>query len=136
MSHGGNLFYVKYVQVVKYVRAIREGLIMLDKPKEEPHFYLLWGDDMSQTEKARNLSFIPTPKPKLPGACSFHCLRTVKSLSLEFDAHFDIDLLFFPFFSGHEESYNPSLEYIPTQEEINSFQLMYEEDCPKFIPRR
>lgn len=37
---------------------------------------------------------------------------------------------------GHEESYNPSLEYIPTQEEINSYQLMYEEDRPKFIPRR
>lgn len=39
-------------------------------------------------------------------------------------------------FSGHEESYNPSLEYIPTQEEINSYQLMYEEDRPKFIPKR
>lgn len=38
--------------------------------------------------------------------------------------------------SGHEESYNPSLEYIPTQEEINSYQLMYDEDRPKFIPRR
>ncbi|KAJ9697624.1 hypothetical protein PVL29_009447 [Vitis rotundifolia] len=37
---------------------------------------------------------------------------------------------------GHDESYNPSLEYIPTQEEINSYQLMYEEDRPKFIPRR
>ncbi|XP_059450018.1 ribosome biogenesis protein BOP1 homolog [Corylus avellana] len=37
---------------------------------------------------------------------------------------------------GHEESYNPSLEYIPTQEEINSYQLMYEEDRPKFIPKR
>ncbi|MCL7023451.1 hypothetical protein MKW94_015681 [Papaver nudicaule] len=37
---------------------------------------------------------------------------------------------------GHEESYNPSLEYIPTQEEIDSYELMYEEDRPKFIPRR
>ncbi|KAF3330975.1 ribosome biogenesis protein BOP1 isoform X1 [Carex littledalei] len=37
---------------------------------------------------------------------------------------------------GHEESYNPSVEYIPTEEEINSYQLMYEEDRPKFIPRR
>lgn len=37
---------------------------------------------------------------------------------------------------GHEESYNPSLEYIPTQEEINSYQLMFEEDRPKFIPKR
>jgi hypothetical protein len=38
--------------------------------------------------------------------------------------------------SGHEESYNPSVEYIPTQEEIDSYQLMYEEDRPKFIPKR
>ncbi|XP_047334109.1 ribosome biogenesis protein BOP1 homolog [Impatiens glandulifera] len=37
---------------------------------------------------------------------------------------------------GHEASYNPSLEYIPTQEEINSYQLMFEEDRPKFIPKR
>ncbi|KAJ4717395.1 Ribosome biogenesis protein BOP1-like [Melia azedarach] len=37
---------------------------------------------------------------------------------------------------GHEESYNPSLEYIPTQEELNSYQLMYDEDRPKFIPKR
>ncbi|KAL4320671.1 hypothetical protein AHAS_Ahas14G0033800 [Arachis hypogaea] len=37
---------------------------------------------------------------------------------------------------GNEESYNPPLEYIPTQEEINSYQLMYEEDRPKFIPKR
>lgn len=41
-----------------------------------------------------------------------------------------------PKLPGHEESYNPSLEYIPTQEEINSYQLMYEEDRPKFIPKR
>ncbi|XP_061375970.1 ribosome biogenesis protein BOP1 homolog [Gastrolobium bilobum] len=38
-------------------------------------------------------------------------------------------------FPGHEESYNPPLEYIPTQEEINAYQLMYEEDRPKFIPK-
>ncbi|KAB1200760.1 hypothetical protein CJ030_MR0G006460 [Morella rubra] len=41
-----------------------------------------------------------------------------------------------PKLPGHEESYNPSLEYIPTQEEINSYQLMYDEDRPKFIPKR
>lgn len=41
-----------------------------------------------------------------------------------------------PKLPGHEESYNPSLEYIPTQEELNSYQLMYEEDRPKFIPKR
>ncbi|CAN7008052.1 unnamed protein product [Brassica rapa subsp. trilocularis] len=37
---------------------------------------------------------------------------------------------------GHEESYNPSLEYIPSEEEKASYELMYEEDRPKFIPKR
>ncbi|CAI9103784.1 OLC1v1002335C1 [Oldenlandia corymbosa var. corymbosa] len=41
-----------------------------------------------------------------------------------------------PKLPGHEESYNPSLEYIPTEEEIKSYDLMYEEDRPKFIPKR
>ncbi|CAL1399388.1 unnamed protein product [Linum trigynum] len=90
-------------KVVKYVRAIRKGLIKFEKPKEEPRFYMLWGDDSGAADKTNHLSYIPAPKPKLP---------------------------------GHEESYNPSLEYIPTQEEINSYQLMYEEDRPKFIPKR
>ncbi|KAI7754053.1 hypothetical protein M8C21_009568 [Ambrosia artemisiifolia] len=88
-------------KVVKYIRAIRKGLIKFDKPKEEPRFYNLWGDE---TEESRHgLSYIPAPKAKLP---------------------------------GHDESYNPSLEYIPTQEEINAYQLMFEEDRPKFIPKR
>ncbi|XP_057495260.1 ribosome biogenesis protein BOP1 homolog isoform X2 [Actinidia eriantha] len=91
-------------KVVEYVRAIRKGLIKFDKPKEEPRFYHLWGDDSSSKEKTgQGLAYIPAPKPKLP---------------------------------GHEESYNPSLEYIPTQEEINSYQLMFEEDRPKYIPKR
>ncbi|THG17840.1 hypothetical protein TEA_011380 [Camellia sinensis var. sinensis] len=91
-------------KVVEYVRAIRKGLIKFDKPKEEPRFYHLWGDDSSSKEKTgHGLAYIPAPKPKFP---------------------------------GHEESYNPSLEYIPTQEEINSYQLMFEEDRPKFIPKR
>ncbi|XWS41183.1 hypothetical protein CRYUN_Cryun17cG0058300 [Craigia yunnanensis] len=90
-------------KVVEYVRAIRKGLIKFEKPKEDPRFYLLWGDDSSSADRTKHLAYIPPPKPKLP---------------------------------GHEESYNPSLEYIPTQEEINSYQLMYEEDRPKFIPKR
>ncbi|KAJ6327823.1 hypothetical protein OIU78_014645 [Salix suchowensis] len=90
-------------KVLGLVRAIRKGLIKFDKPKEEPCFYMLWGDDASSSEKTGHLSYIPAPKPNLP---------------------------------GHEESYNPSLEYIPTQEEINSYQLMDEEDRPKFIPKR
>jgi len=56
------------VQVVKYVRAIRKGWIKFDKPKEEPEFYLLWGDDSNSAEnKRQGLSYIPAPKPKLPG---------------------------------------------------------------------
>ncbi|KAJ7946583.1 Ribosome biogenesis protein BOP1-like [Quillaja saponaria] len=89
-------------KVVEYIRAIRKGWIKFDKPKEEPHFSLLWADDSGLTEKANHLAYIPAPKPKLP---------------------------------GHDESYNPSPEYIPTQEEISSYQLLNEEDRPKFIPR-
>ncbi|KAG4968415.1 hypothetical protein JHK87_034066 [Glycine soja] len=90
-------------KVVQYVRAIRQGLITFDKPKEEDGPYLLWGDDSGSTERANHLAYIPAPKQKLP---------------------------------GHDESYNPPLEYIPTQEEVNSYQLMFEEDRPKFIPKR
>ncbi|WJX21872.1 Ribosome biogenesis protein 1, variant 2 [Trifolium repens] len=90
-------------KVVQYVRAIRNGSITFDKPKEEDDSYLLWEDDSGLTEKANHLAYVPAPKQKLP---------------------------------GHDESYNPPLEYIPTQEEINSYQLMYEEDRPKFIPKR
>ncbi|CAN8318600.1 unnamed protein product [Cochlearia groenlandica] len=90
-------------KVVKYVRAIRKGLIKFDKPEEEPKTYLLWGDDSTSDQKSKHLTYIPPPKLKLP---------------------------------GHEESYNPSLEYIPTEEEKASYELMYEEDRPKFIPKR
>ncbi|KAK4776095.1 hypothetical protein SAY87_024056 [Trapa incisa] len=91
-------------KVAKLVRAIREGRIKFDKPKEESQVYDLWaGESSSPTKKSGHLAYIPAPKPKLPGL---------------------------------EESYNPPPEYIPTQEEINSYQLMNEEDCPKFIPRR
>ncbi|KAK9725457.1 hypothetical protein RND81_05G145000 [Saponaria officinalis] len=90
-------------KINKLVRAIRDGRIKLDVPKEEQQLYDLWDDNSASFEKTRGLSFIPPPKQKLP---------------------------------GHEESYNPSLEYIPTQEEIDSYELMYEEDRPKLIPRR
>uniref|UniRef100_A0A7N0V2K0 Ribosome biogenesis protein BOP1 homolog n=1 Tax=Kalanchoe fedtschenkoi TaxID=63787 RepID=A0A7N0V2K0_KALFE len=90
-------------KIVKYVRAIRKGLIKLDQPKEEKRIVPLWGDDSGSIGKAGGLAYIPPPKMKLP---------------------------------GHEESYNPSLEYIPTQEEIDSYQLMFEEDRPTFIPKR
>eukprot|EP00850_Spirogloea_muscicola_P002471 SM000009S23600 [mRNA] locus=s9:1013105:1019315:+ [translate_table: standard] len=91
-------------QVVKLVRAMRKGWLKLDKPKEKPKIYLLWGDDLKAAQKAANgLTYIPAPKPKLP---------------------------------GHEESYNPPVEYLPTEEEVKSYQLMYEEDRPSFVPEK
>lgn len=54
------------LQVLRYVRAIRKGLIKFDdKPKEEPRFYALWDDD--STADRQGLAYIPAPKPKLPG---------------------------------------------------------------------
>lgn len=90
-------------EVLRLVRAIRNGHITFEKPKEEKRVYSLWEPDSGPTEKRLGLNYIPPPKPKLP---------------------------------GHEESYNPSLEYIPTQEEISGYEIMYEEDRPKYIPRR
>ena len=55
------------LQVVQYVRAIRQGLITFDKPKEEDGPYLLWGDDSGSTERANHLTYIPAPNHKLPG---------------------------------------------------------------------
>ncbi|KAL5702799.1 Ribosome biogenesis protein 1 [Ranunculus cassubicifolius] len=41
-----------------------------------------------------------------------------------------------PKLAGHDESYNPSVEFIPTQEEINKFMLLPEDERPDFIPKR
>lgn len=54
---------------MKLVRAIRNGWIKADKPKEEPRCFLLWGDDTTENER-RGLSYIPAPKAKLPGIFS------------------------------------------------------------------
>ncbi|GAB4816894.1 hypothetical protein N2152v2_003940 [Parachlorella kessleri] len=35
---------------------------------------------------------------------------------------------------GHEESYNPPKEYLPTEEERNAVQLLDEEQRPQFVP--
>lgn len=58
-------------QVVKLVRAIRNGWIKFDKPKEEPKYYHLWGDETDTADnKRQGLSYIPAPKPNLPGSWS------------------------------------------------------------------
>lgn len=52
------------------MRAIRNGwLKQKEKVPEEPPAYLLWADDnQADTSKtATGLSYIPAPKPKLPG---------------------------------------------------------------------
>jgi len=60
--------HVFWWQVVKLVRAIRNGWIKFDKPKEEPNLYLLWGDETDTTDnKRQGLSYNPAPKPNLPG---------------------------------------------------------------------
>lgn len=62
---------LKNLQVAKLVRAIREGRIKFDEPKEEPAFYHLWGDESGPVDKTSHLAYIPAPKPKLPGFSSF-----------------------------------------------------------------
>eukprot|EP00241_Pyramimonas_parkeae_P017894 CAMPEP_0114284504 /NCGR_PEP_ID=MMETSP0059-20121206/4683_1 /TAXON_ID=36894 /ORGANISM="Pyramimonas parkeae, Strain CCMP726" /LENGTH=811 /DNA_ID=CAMNT_0001405329 /DNA_START=33 /DNA_END=2468 /DNA_ORIENTATION=- len=91
-------------KVVKLVRAMRRGWIKMDQaPKQEEKVYLMWNDNMSQiAEKTANrLTYIPPPKPKLP---------------------------------GHEESYNPSPEFVPTEEEKAAYDMMDPMDRPSFIP--
>lgn len=72
-------------RVVKLVRALRKGWIKRDKeePKSEPEAYLLWADDGKVSDKtATGLSYVPAPKPQLP---------------------------------GHEASYHPPPEFLPTE---------------------
>lgn len=74
-------------RIVKLVRALRKGWIKRsherDQPKKEPETYLLWADHGMVTDRtATGLSYVPAPKPKLP---------------------------------GHEESYNPPKEYLPSE---------------------
>ena len=62
------------LQVNKIKLAIRKGLIKPKKSKEEEEeeeIYPLWEDDSNTTEKDNHLSYIPAPKPKLPGI-NFH----------------------------------------------------------------
>ncbi|BBH05058.1 Transducin/WD40 repeat-like superfamily protein [Prunus dulcis] len=110
----------KCTRVNKIKLAIRKGLIKPKKSKEveeeEESVYPLWGDDSNSTEKNDHLSYIPAPKPKLPGN-DFHPYSEDCEKS---------DVVQFLYLAR---------KYIPTQEEINSYQLTYEEDRPKFIPK-
>src|ERR1700761_4232905 len=52
-----------YLQVMKIVRAIREGRIVPNKPKTtaQPQFYAIWGESSSSQAPP-----LPAPKPRLP----------------------------------------------------------------------
>jgi ribosome biogenesis protein ERB1 len=66
-----------FVQVVKIVRAIRKGWVSFDKKPEKPRVYLLWEDDFKTADKTANgLTYIPAPKPKLPGEKHESTFRT------------------------------------------------------------
>lgn len=117
--------------VAKLVRAIWKGLIKFDKPEEETNVYLLWAGDSTSDQKNKQLTYIPPPKRKLPGEFFFAdqiCFHLSGNCIFESFLQFG--------FPGHEESYNPCLEFIPTEEEKASYKLMPEEDQPKLIPQR
>lgn len=90
-------------RVMKIVRAIREGRIVPNKPKEpeKPSYYDLWADETPREDHIMNIK-----APKLPPPT-------------------------------HDESYNPPLEYLPTEEEKKKWEEADEEDKDKdYLPRK
>src|SRR5690242_18638196 len=78
--------------------------------EKEEQAYLLWGDDGQAVESGPTFS-----RAKLPPSVA------APKLALP----------------GHAESYNPSEEYLPTQEEIDKWNEMDPEDRPlNFIPKK
>lgn len=100
-------------KVVKLVRAIRNGWLKTRRQKEaerkkgEGEVYLLWGDD--DQAAGEDASKTGAGLTYIPAAK--------------------------PKLPGHEESYNPPKEYLPTEEERTGWQLLDEEDRPKFVPQ-
>mmetsp|Transcript_31118 Transcript_31118/g.69148 ORF Transcript_31118/g.69148 Transcript_31118/m.69148 type:complete len:730 (-) Transcript_31118:537-2726(-) len=95
-------------KIVKLVRAIRKGWIKTSdqtKAAEEPPVYLLWADDNLADGADKSASGLTY----IPAAK--------------------------PKLPGHAESYNPPKEYLPTEEEKASWELMDPEDRPKFVPQ-
>jgi len=55
-------------KVVKLVRALRRGWLRRKEQDQVDEVYLMWGDDHQATAKTSSgLTYIPAPKPKLPG---------------------------------------------------------------------
>ena len=89
-------------RVVRLVRALRRGWITTETPKAAPKVYLLWDDESTASGKTQaGLTYIPAPKPKLP---------------------------------GHEESYHPPPEYLPSEEEKAALAEAQEEGEQPFVP--
>lgn len=92
---------------MKLVRALRRGWLKLKKDGEdeeqEAPVYLLWADDGRVADKtAAGLTYIPPPKPPLP---------------------------------GHEESYHPPPEFLPTAVRIplSPLSVRYKSSFPLFL---
>ena len=94
-------------KVLKIVKGIREGRIKINEKKEpKQEEYLLWGDD--------NTTGVEQGKGKGPPSIQ------APKLTLP----------------GHNASYNPPKEYLPTEEEKKQWEDMDPEDRPdNFIPR-
>ena len=89
-------------QVMKIVRAIRQGRIVPSKPKttsSQPQFYAIWNDEPPSSHTP-----LPAPKPHLP---------------------------------THAESYNPPVEYLPTDEERKEWEATDKEDRERdYLPQK
>ncbi|KJE92918.1 Bop1-prov protein [Capsaspora owczarzaki ATCC 30864] len=106
----------EHKRVMKFVRAIREGRIKVESKdklgtsRQEPEhrdFYLLWNDDEAKTDAPN---------------------------SVQNSQHIAAPKMRLP---GHEESYNPPPEYLPTKTEIEEWNKMDKEDRPlNFVPQK
>ena len=95
-------------RVMKIVQGIKEGRIKINEEKKpKPEAYLLWGDDNTTGDGAGRGNKAP---PRLPPPK--------------------------PELPGHNASYNPPKEYLPSEEERKEWLEMDPEDRPQnFIPR-
>ena len=136
------------------MRAIRNGWLktkdQLEKPEEQPS-YLLWADDnlADATKTATGLSYIPAPKPKLPGhAESYNPPKEYLPTEVRAtggggsgqadgvrragsQAHHIAVVILCVFPLGFPELPSPPVP----QEEQASWELLDPEDRPKFVPQ-
>ncbi|KAL6755488.1 NUC169 domain-containing protein [Haematococcus lacustris] len=95
-------------KIVKLVQAIRKGWLKTSEQKQaatKPEVYMLWGDDTAADAANKTAVGLAYIPPAKPKL------------------------------PGHEQSYNPPAEYLPTEEEVAGYELMDPEDRPQFVPR-